>query len=68
MNDHGTISSNLETLSVRQVASALRVGYGAAARLIESGELRSVQVGYRRRVPMVAIEQWLRGAAAAAIR
>lgn len=66
--NNATISTNFQTISVRQLGRDLKISYRNAQLLVDTGDIASVRVGARRRVAVSEIARWLHGASAAAVR
>ncbi len=48
-------------LRVEDLMSALDIGRNAAYELVRSGQIRSIRVGRKRRIPKQAVEDFLAG-------
>ncbi len=63
MSEQRTSSlSEIQFLTVAEVAAVMRVSRMTVYRLVHSGELASVRVGRSFRVPELAVHDYLRGA------
>lgn len=69
MNDTGARTEDVEErllIDPREAAKRLSLGRTTVYELLQRGELESISVGRARRIPMDAIEEWLRAKRAAA--
>ena len=48
-----------QILTVRELASFLRIGINSAYRLVRKGNIRSVRVGRQYRIPRQAVDEYL---------
>ena len=58
------LAPGLELLTVREVATMLRVSKMTVYRLIDAGSLRSLRIGHSLRLPSSSVREYLRDAQA----
>jgi excisionase family DNA binding protein len=61
MKRNGNFADSDYALSTRETARRLGLSVPATRKLLDSGELRSIWVGQRRRVPLLALRMFLNG-------
>lgn len=49
------------TFTVAELAKYLNIGKAGAYKLIKSGEIRSLKIGRQFRIPIICVDEWMKG-------
>lgn len=57
----GGVFMEKATFTVAELAKYLNIGKAGAYKLIKSGEIRSLKIGRQFRIPIICVDEWMKG-------